>query len=110
MDFYNSTSQQNVYHQPYETFAPVYAPKKSIQADYSFAPTVQISSPNATGATITSKKDANLSGDTNPSISGATDTLTSSQAQGTTNYLLIALVGSIALVAVYFISRPKKNE
>lgn len=110
LDFYNSTTEQNqqVYHQPYETYAPVYAPKKSLQMDYSFAPSVQIQSPNATGATIDTKKSADLSGATSSS-SGATDTLgqTSTTSSGTNSLLMIALIGGIALVGVFFISRKK---
>jgi len=41
-----------VYHKPFEQFSPSY------QLDYSYAPNVQISSPGATGSTITTKKEA----------------------------------------------------
>ena len=112
VDWYNNiqTSQQNVYHQPYETFSPTYAPKKSYQMDYSFAPTVQISSPQATGPYITSKKDLTQTGDVNPSTTGATDNLSSGQtsAFGSSNLILIALLLGGGLVAVWLISRPKK--
>jgi len=41
-----------VIHKPFEIFAPQY------QMDYSYAPTVNIESPGATGSVITSKKEA----------------------------------------------------
>ena len=40
------------YHQPFEQFSPQY------QMDYSYAPSVFIDSPGATGAVITTKKEA----------------------------------------------------
>ena len=104
--FSSKSSQQNVYHQPYETYAPVYAQKKNLQLDYSYAPVFNISSPGASGGTITSKKDANLAGDVS-SKAGATDELSSTQTDTEQNLLMIAVIGGIALIGVYFISRRK---
>lgn len=104
----SQNQQQNVYHAPYETYAPVNASKKNLQLDYSYAPVFNISSPGASGGTISSKKDANLSGGTS-SNSGATDTLgeTATATQGSQSLLMIAIVGAIVIAGAYLISRRK---
>ena len=104
----SQNQEQNVYHAPYETYAPVNASKKNLQLDYSYAPVFNISSPGASGGTISSKKDANLSGDT-ASNSGAKDTLgeTATASLGSQSLLMIAVVGAIALVGVYMVTRRK---
>ena len=104
----NQQQQQNVYHAAYETYAPVNASKKNLQLDYSYAPVFNISSPGASGGTITSKKDANLSGDVSTSA-GATDTLgqTATASNSNQDLWMIAVIGGIALIGVYFISRRK---
>jgi hypothetical protein len=104
--FESQNQQQNVYHAPYETYAPVNAQKKNLQLDYSYAPVFNISSPGASGASITSKKDANLSGDTS-STAGAVDTLGQTQTSSETNMWMIALIGGIALIGVYMVTRRK---
>lgn len=104
--FESQNQQQNVYHQPYETYAPVYAQKKNLQLDYSYAPVFNISSPGASGASITSKKESSLAGDTS-STAGATDTLGQTQSSSETNLWMIALIGAFALAGVYLISRRK---
>jgi hypothetical protein len=104
----SQNQQQNVYHQPFETYSPVYAQKKNLQLDYSYAPVFNISSPGASGASITSKKDSSLAGDTS-STAGAVDTLgqTQTSANLNQNLLMIAVVGGIALIGVYMITRRK---
>ena len=107
-NFTSQNQQQNVYHAPYETYAPVNAQKKNLQFDYSYAPVFNISSPGASGGTISSKKDANLSGDVSPSA-GATDTLgqTATASNSNQDLLMIAVIGGIAILGIYFVSRRK---
>ncbi len=111
-DLAYETSNQQTFHAAYETYAPTITSKKSLQLDYSYAPVFNISSPGASGSTISSKKDANLAGDINPSVSGATDTLSSTQAAGEASIggmsiWTIALLGALGLGGLYLISRRK---
>jgi hypothetical protein len=107
VDWNQYTTNQQVYHQPYEQFAPVYAPKKSIQLDYSYAPSIFIESPNSKGATITTKKDASLSGDvaSSPSLTSSADAALGS---GNNSLLTLALIGGIAIIGIYFITKKKE--
>jgi hypothetical protein len=104
----SQNQQENVYHAPYETYAPVNASKKNLAVDYSYAPVFNISSPGASGSSISSKKDANLSGGTS-SNSGATDTLgqTATASLGGQSIWMIALIGGIALAGAYLLSKRK---
>lgn len=49
---------QTTRYEKFSTFSPVYAPQFGYQMDYSYAPTVQIDSPGAQGAVVTTKKEA----------------------------------------------------
>ena len=104
-DYNQNISDQRVIHAAYEQFAPVYAPKKSIQADYSYAPSIFIESPYSQGAVITTKKEASLAGDvtSKPSITSSADAALG----GGTSIWTIALIGGIALVGIFFITRKK---
>jgi len=105
----SQNQEQNVYHAPFETYAPVNAQKKNLQLDYSYAPVFNISSPGASGGTISSKKDSSLAGDTS-SMAGASDTLgqTATASLGSGQDLwMILLIGGIALAGVYMITRRK---
>jgi hypothetical protein len=100
---------QRVIHAPYETYSPVTVSKKNIQMDYSYAPTFNFSSAGGSGATISSKKDSNQAGDVNPSIQGATDTLSQAQSAGSggLDIWVVAVIGVCAVAGLYAISRKK---
>jgi len=86
-------------HQPFEQFAPQY------QMDYSYAPNVQISSPGATGSTITTKKEASST----PYI-GAPDITAATTGVESDPMGMLLILGVIAVggaIAVSFISKKK---
>ena len=88
-----------VLHQPFEQFSPQY------QMDYSYAPTVQIDSPGARGAVITTKKEAHST----PYIGGP-DVTAPTTGQTTDPTGMIVLLGLVAVggyVAVGFLKRKK---
>ena len=88
-----------ILHQPLEQFSPQY------QMDYSYAPTVQIESPGATGATITTKKEAH----SDPYIGGAdvTAPTTGQETDPMGTILLLGVVGVVGYVIVGFLNRKK---
>lgn len=88
-----------VIHKPFELFAPQY------QMDYSYAPTVQIESPGARGAVITTKKEAH----SEPYIGGPDVTAPTTGVESDPMGMLLIL-GVIAVggaIAVSFISKKK---
>jgi len=94
---------------PLAQYQPTYAPKKSVQLDYAYAPSVFIESPGSTGATVTTKKEANLSGDVAPSQGIApligSDT-TQNDPMGTIMILGLVAVGGYVLVK--YMNKRKK--
>ena len=89
-----------IIHKPFEQFSPQYL------MDYSYAPTVQIESPGAQGAVITTKKEAHST----PYIGGAdVEAPTTGQPQDIMGpILLLGLVAVGGYVAVGFLKRKKK--
>lgn len=68
MDFEYESSYSPTIYEKFSTFSPVYAPTLGYQMDYAYAPTVQIDSPGAQGAVVTTKKEMKQT----PDITGAT--------------------------------------
>src|SRR4030042_3798048 len=90
---------------PYATYSPIYSPVKNVQLDYYYAPSAIIESPMAKGATITSKKEASLVSE--PYISTAQSPYIMQADQGTGSLMTIAVIGGIALLGIYFLSKNK---
>ena len=89
-------------YKPFSTFSPQY------QMDYSYAPNIQISSPGATGSTITTKKEASST----PTQTGATVTAptTGTETDPMGTVLLIAALAVGGFVVVGYLNRGKKKK
>lgn len=92
-----SPTDQRVFHKPFEVFSPQY------QMDYSYAPTVQIDSPGARGAVITTKKEAASS----PSVGGPEYTKARDTSDPMGMLLILGVVAVGGAIAVSFISKKK---
>lgn len=89
-----------VIHKPFEVFAPQY------QMDYSYAPTVNIESPGATGSVITTKKEAM----SEPYVGGTdvTAPTTGVESDPMGMILILGLVAVGGYVAVSLLKKKKK--
>lgn len=103
VDIYSSTKKSwaNIYHEPFETFAPSY------QLDYAYAPMVAISSPGATGSTITTKKEATQT-PTQEGI-GQTQEDTTTKTGGDNTLLLLGVAGAVLIGLIYVWKKKKKK-
>jgi len=101
---------------PYAQYSPstikTYQPTISEQLSYLYSPTINISSPYATGATQTTKQDVTQEPKTTvtttqiPSITGASQ-VQQQEAVKTDNWMQMLLIGGLALAGVYLITRKK---
>ena len=90
-----------VFHKPFEQFSPQY------QMDYQYAPTIQIDSPGAAGAVMTTKKEAHST----PYIGGPTVTAptTGPTSDPMGMILILGLVAVGGYVAVNMLGKKKKK-
>lgn len=83
-------------YEKFSTFAPVFAPQRSLQMDYSYAPNIQIDSPGAVGSTITTKKEMKATQD----VTGATTSQDPSVSQVGPSSDPMGMILILGLVAV----------
>lgn len=115
MDFtseYQYSPQKTLY-EKFSTFSPVYAPQLGYQMDYTYAPMVAIESPGATGAVVTTKKEAKQTQDVTGATSEQSPVSEPSQVGPTSDPMgMILILGLVAVggyVLVNVIGKKKKK-
>ena len=97
----------------FSTFSPVYAPQLGYQLDYTYAPMMAIESPGATGAVVTTKKQASQTQEVTGATSEQSPTVSPSQVGPTSDPMgMILILGLVAVggyVAVSLLKKKKKK-
>jgi len=96
-------------YEKFSEFAPVYAPQLGYQMDYTYAPMIAIESPGATGAVVTTKKQATQTQE----VTGATQSQDPSVSQAGSQsdpMGMILILGLVAVGGYVLVSMKKKKK
>jgi len=108
-------SPQKTIYEKFSTFSPVYAPQLGYQLDYTYAPMMAIESPGASGAVVTTKKEASQTQDVTGATSAQSPVSSPAQVGPTTTsdpmgmILILGLVAVGGYVAVSMLGKKKKR-
>lgn len=106
-------SPQKTLYEKFSTFAPVYAPQLGYQLDYTYAPMVAIESPGATGAVVTTKKEAKQTQEVTGATTAQSPVSAPSQVGPASDPMgMILILGLVAVggyVAVSLLKKKKKK-
>lgn len=98
-------------YEKFSTFSPVYSPQFGYQMDYTYAPMVAIESPGATGAVVTTKKEAKQTQEVTGATSEQSPVVTPSQVGPTSDPMgMILILGLVAVGGYVAVSLIKKKK
>ena len=110
----NQTLQQTYSPTTYEkfsTFSPVYSPAMVYQLDYAYAPVIALESPNTSGSSVSTKKEANQSQETRGSSSSQNPTTSPSLTAGGSDWAgLVLVLGLVAIGGYVLVGMTKKKK